>query len=189
MDLGLRYAITPRLALIAGLFEVKKPYFGVDAAARFSNLGTVANRGIEVSLAGTLAPGLTVVAGGILVDPKISGAEVEAGRIGPRPVGSFRQRAIFNLDWKPAGQETWSFDLALEGVSPATADRLNTTATNARSSVNMGMRYRFDLAGCKMLLRGQMLNLFNHYGWRVNSSGGYWFSQPRSAYLQVVADF
>jgi iron complex outermembrane recepter protein len=189
MDFGLRYAISPKLALIAGVFEVKKPYFGVDVAGRFTNLGTVANRGIELSLAGTLAPGLTVVAGGILVNPKISGAEVDAGRIGPRPIGSFRKRAIFNLDWKPVKQDAWSFDMALEGVSPETADRLNIVATNGRHSVNLGARYRFDMAGSKMLIRGQMLNTFNHYGWRVNSSGGYAFSLPRTVYLQLTADF
>jgi iron complex outermembrane recepter protein len=189
MDMGLRYAIAPHLALIAGVFEVKKPYFGIDAATRFANLGTVANRGVELSIAGTLAKGWTVVAGGILVDPKLSGAEVDAGRLGKRPVGSFQKRAIFNLDWKPVGQEAWSFDLALEGVSPETANRLNTSETNGRSNVNLGTRYRFKLAGSNILLRGQVLNLFNHFGWRVNSSGGYSFSLPRTVYLQILADF
>jgi iron complex outermembrane recepter protein len=189
MDLGLRYAISPKLAIIAGLFEVKKPYFGVDAAGRFGNLGTVANRGIELSLAGTLTPGLTVVAGSIFVDPQISGTEVNAGRIGPRPVGSFRKRAIFNLDWKPVKQEAWSFDLALEGISSETANRLNTIETNGRQNVNLGSRYRFELAGSKVLLRGQVMNVFNHYAWRVNSSGGYSFSLPRTVYIQMIADF
>ncbi len=189
MDVGLRYAITPKLALIAGVFEVQKPYFGIDAATRFGNLGTVSNRGIELSLAGSLAKGLTVVAGGILVDPKISGPEVDAGRIGPRPMGSFRKRAIFNLDWKPVGQEAWSFDLALEGVTRETADRLNTYETGGRRNVNLGARYRFELAGSHVLLRAQMINVLDHYGWRVNSSGGFSFSLPRTLYLQMIADF
>jgi iron complex outermembrane receptor protein len=142
-----------------------------------------------LSLAGTLAKGLTIVAGGILVDPKISGPEVDAGRIGPRPMGSFRKRAIFNLDWKPVGQEAWSFDFALEGVSPETANRLNTAETGGRQSVNLGTRYRFELAGSKFMLRGQILNILDHYGWRVNSSGGYSFSLPRTIYVQMIADF
>ncbi len=189
MDLGMRYAITPKLALIAGVFEVKKPYFGVDAASRFGNLGTVANRGVEVSLAGALAKGLTVIAGGILVNPKISGTEVDAGRIGKHPIGSFRKRGIFNLDWKPVGQEAWSFDLAFEGVSSETANRLNSLNTPARTNFNLGTRYRFNLAGSKVMLRGQILNLFNSYGWRVSSSGGFGTTPPRILYLQAVVDF
>jgi iron complex outermembrane recepter protein len=188
MDAGVRYTITPKLSLIAGVFEIKKPYFGVDAALRFTNLGIVANRGAELSLAGTLAKGLTVVAGGILIDPKISGAEVDAGRIGPRPVGSFGKRAIFNLDWKPAGQEAWSFDLALDGASSEMANRLNTMATPGRSNVNLGTRFRFSLGEQKFLFRAQLQNIFNNYAWKVSTSGGFTPTLPRTIYMQFISD-
>ncbi len=189
MDLGLRYALTPRLSLIAGLFEVKKPYYAVDAALRYGNLGTVSNRGVELSLAGTLTKGLTVVAGAILIDPKISGVEVQTGRIGPRPVGSFKQRAIFNLDWKPVGQEAWSFDVATEIVSSEMADRLNTFSAPAKTNINLGARYRFAMGSTQFLIRAQVQNLLDSYGWRVNPSGSLAFNPPRTGVLQVVADF
>lgn len=188
-DFGLRYALTPQLALIAGVFEVKKPYYAVNAATRFAELGVVSNRGVELSLAGTLTKGLTVVAGGLLVNPRISGAEVAAGRIGARPLGSFKQRGIFNLDWKPAGQDAWSFDVALDGSSSEMADRLNTFSVPGKQTINLGARYRFPLAGAKMLLRAQVLNLFDSYGWRVNSSGGFSTTAPRIFALQAIADF
>ncbi len=189
MDVGLRYALADHLALIGGVFEVKKPYYGVNAATRFENLGTVSNRGIELSLAGTLLPGLTLVAGGILVNPQISGEEVKAGRIGARPLGSFKKRGVLNLDWKPAGQEAWSFDLALDRVSPEAADRLNTFSTPSKGGVNVGARYRVALGSSKLLLRAQVQNALNTYGWRVNSSGGFTTNQPRSFYLQGIVDF
>ncbi len=189
MDAGLRFAVQPKLALIAGVFEIKKPYFGVDSNLRFANLGTVANRGAELSLAGTLGKGLTIVAGGILIDPKISGPEVAAGRIGPRPIGSSRSHGIFNLDWKPEGQDAWSFDLALDGNSSEMANRLNSFSTSGRININLGLRYRFAVGKGKFLLRGQVLNLFNSYDWRVNSSGGFTYTLPRNFTLHLIADF
>ncbi len=188
IDAGLRYAISSKLALIAGVFDIEKPYFNIDTTQRFRQLGTVRNRGIELSLSGTLAKGLTVVAGALIIDPKISGPDVSAGLIGERPVGSFKRRAVANLDWRPAGQETWSFDLALEAISPETANIANSFTGTARETVGIGTRYRFKLAKANMLLRGQVTNLFNDYGWRVSSSGGFSFSQARTFLLSLAAD-
>ncbi len=188
VDAGLRYAITGKLALIVGLFDIEKPYFNVDNAQRFRQLGEVRNRGVELSLSGTLAKGLTIVAGALIIDPKISGPDVDAGRVGERPVGSFKRRAVANFDWKPAGQEAWSFDLALEAISPETANIANSFTGTARETVGIGTRYRFKLGRASMLLRGLVTNLFNDYGWRVSSSGGFSFSQARTISLSLAAD-
>jgi iron complex outermembrane recepter protein len=188
VDAGLRYAITDKLALIAGVFDIKKPYFNVDSTQRFRQLGGVRNRGVELSLSGTLAKGLTIVAGALIIDPKISGPDVEAGLIGERPVGSFKRRAVANLDWRPAGQEAWSFDLALEAISPETANIANSFSGTARETVGIGTRYRFKLGRANMLLRGLVTNLFNDYGWRVSSSGGFSFSPARTISLSLAAD-
>ena len=188
-DAGVRYAITPKLSLIAGVFEVRKPYFNIDPVGRFRQLGQVNNRGIEISLAGTLAPGLTIVAGNLLLDPKISGPEVDNGSIGKRPVGSFTRRSIINLDWKPKGQEAWSFDLAFESISSETGNNRNEFVAPPRETVGIGARFRFELGGTKLLLRGQMTNVFNDYGWKVSSSGGFTYTLPRTAVLNLAADF
>lgn len=188
-DAGLRYAITPKLSLVVGVFEVRKPYFNIDAVRRFRQLGQVSNRGIEMSLAGTLAPGLTIVAGNLLLDPKISGPEVVAGSIGKRPVGSFKRRSVGNIDWKPSGQEAWSFDLAFESFSSETGNSRNDFVLAPRETVGIGTRYRFKLRNTRMLLRGQVTNIFNAYGWRVNSSGGFNYALPRTAIINLAVDF
>ncbi|MBL0116778.1 MAG: hypothetical protein IPP45_16165, partial [Sphingomonadales bacterium] len=77
---------------------------------------------------------MTVIAGALLLDPKVSGEAVTAGIIGPRPAGSVSRRGIANLDWKPVGQEAWSFDISYEGYSGATGDRLNTFTAPARNT-------------------------------------------------------
>ncbi len=190
MDAGLRFAVTPKLTLIAGLFSVKKPYFNLDPVSRFRELGSVDNRGIELSLTGQLAPGWTLLAGTLLLDPRISGEVVRSGQIGERPVGSITRRSILNLDWRlDQGQGDWSFDLALESLSSRTANAANTQEVGARENLNLGLRYRFDLAGYKALLRMQVSNVFNDYGWQVSSSGGFTASSGRTWTAQLVADF
>lgn len=67
IDAGLRFALTPAVKLVAGVFEVKKPYFDIDTARVFRQVGDVTHRGVELSLTGQVAPGLTVVAGTVFL--------------------------------------------------------------------------------------------------------------------------
>jgi iron complex outermembrane recepter protein len=189
-DGGLRYRFTPNLTLVAGVFSITKPYFNLDPARRYRQLGTITNRGIELSLAGKLAPGLSLLAGTILLDPRIAGEAVSSGLIGERPVGQLRRRSLLNFDWRlDSGRSPWSFDLALESLSGRTANAANTLSAPAQETVNLGLRYRFDLGKTVALLRFQVQNVLDDYGWSVSSSGGFTYSNPRTAELQLVLDF
>jgi iron complex outermembrane recepter protein len=188
-DAGLRYTLSPKLSLIAGVFEVRKPYFNLDAANRFRQLGVVNNRGVEISLAGALRPGLNLVAGTLFLNPKIEGPEVTSGRIGARPVGSFRRHLIANLDWKPLHQTSWSFDVALDSFSASTANLANSFMAPSRTTLGVGTRYRFKVGKTQFLVRGQIQNVADDYGWKVSSSGGFSYTLPRTFLLNLAADF
>lgn len=188
-DFGARYAVTPKLTLVAGVFSVKKPYFNLDPSLRYRQLGDVDNRGIEVSLAGQLAPGLTVVAGSLFLDPKISGEAIDTGLIGERPVGSIRRRSIANFDWRLSqGHSPWSFDVAFESLSARVGNAANTFSVPPGETVNLGLRYRFELAHNSTLLRVQAQNLFNDYRWQVSSSGGFTYANSRTYMAQLIMD-
>jgi iron complex outermembrane receptor protein len=188
-DGGARLALTAKLSLVAGLFSVRKPYFNIDSNLRFGQLGTVENRGIEISLAGQLASGVTIIAGSAFLDSKISGAAVANTSIGSRPVGSVRRRSVLNLDWKPVGQKSWSFDLAIESFSSRIGNISNILAAPPRNTLALGARYRFNLGSASALLRAQVTNIFNEYGWLISSSGGFTYSPPRAAVVQLLFDF
>lgn len=188
-DFGVRYGVTPKLALVAGLFSVKKPYFNLDPGFRYRQLGDVDNRGVEVSLAGQLSPGLTVVAGSLFLDPKISGEAVDTGLIGDRPVGSIRRRSIANFDWRLAqGHSPWSVDVALESFSSRIGNAANSFSVPAGETVNLGFRYRFEIAHSSALIRVQAQNLLNDYRWQVSTSGGFTFANSRTFVAQLVMD-
>ena len=167
---------------------VKKPFFGLDPALRFGALGTVVNRGVEVSLTGRPLPGLTVVAGSVFLDPKISGSAVQQGLIGPRPVGSVTRRSILNLDWMPAGQVRWSLDTAIESLSARVGNIANTLVAPSRATVAIGARYRTKLGPSDVLVRAQVTNLLGEYGWLVSTSGGFTYSPGRTFLLQLGFD-
>ena len=187
-EVGVRLALPAHLTMVAGGFMVKKPFFGLDPALRFGALGTVVNRGVEVSLTGRPLPGLTVVAGAVFIDPKIAGTAVDRGLIGPRPLGSLTRRSILNLDWMPAGQARWSFDSAIESLSSRTGNIANTLVAPARATVAVGARYRTKLGSSDVLVRAQVTNLFDEYGWLVSSSGGFTYSPRRTFLMQLGVD-
>ena len=93
-DAGVRWAAFANMKLIAGVFNVEKPYFDVDAAGFFSELGTVEHRGVELSLAGDPLDNLTVILGTRWLDATVSGPTVDAGLIGEKPVGTARQYSL-----------------------------------------------------------------------------------------------
>jgi iron complex outermembrane receptor protein len=189
IDFGLRYGVTPKLTLVAGLFSVSKPYFNLDPALRYRQLGQVDNRGFELSLAGSLAPGVTIVAGSLFLDPVISGEAVTDGLIGKQPVGSVRRRTIANVDLRFArGTSPMSIDVALESLSSRMANPLNTFVAPPRETINLGGRYRFKVNGHPMLIRAQLQNALNDYGWQVSSSGGFTYSSGRTYMAQLVFD-
>lgn len=190
LEAGVKYALTPRLTLIAGGFSITKPYYNLDPALRYRQLGNLRNRGVELSLTGQLRPGLTVVGGTMLLDPRISGEAVDSAQIGPRPVGQIRRRSVLTMDLRSKqGRGPVSVDLSLESLSSRTANAANTLAAPPRAVVNLGARYRFKLAGGNWLIRPVLFNLFDQYGWNVSSSGGFTYIAPRAATLQLVADF
>ncbi|HEX4847730.1 MAG TPA: hypothetical protein VFV30_06275 [Novosphingobium sp.] len=189
-EAGLKYAVTPRLTLIAGAFSITKPYYNLDPALRYRQLGSLRNRGLEFSLTGQIVPGLTVVGGTLLLDPEISGEAVRSGLIGGRPVGQVRRRSVLTLDWRSGhGKGPLSFDLAVESLSSRAGNAANTLFAPPRTAVNLGARYRFKAAGGTWLVRPVLLNVFDNYGWNVSSSGGFTYTTPRAVTLQLVADF
>ncbi|MCB2047795.1 MAG: TonB-dependent receptor [Novosphingobium sp.] len=185
-ELGLRYEVTPDLTLVTGVFEIAKPYYNLDRDRFYRRLGEVTNKGLEFSLTGKLLPGLSIVGGVLLLDPKISGDDLP----GNRPVGQVKRHMAANLDWRSrGGQGSLSIDMAFENFSSRTANPTNTLSAPAFSTVNIGARQRFEVNGVKMVLRPQITNLFNAYGWLVSSNGGFTYSRKRTAFMSLVADF
>jgi iron complex outermembrane receptor protein len=187
MDAGFRYAITDRLRLVAGVFDVRKPYYALDPGLLFRELGAVRNRGIEVSLAGQLTPRLSIVLGGVFLDSTVSGDQVDLGLIGRRPVGSVGRTVTGALNWNLPWVEGLSADLTYETTSDRVANAANSFVVPERHLFSLGGRYRFDLEGKPATLRAQLASLNNVYGFS-NVGEGFYYNQPRRFQMSLTVD-
>ena len=128
-DAGLRYAFTPSLKLVAGVFDIEKPYYSLDDANFFRELGQQGHRGLEFSFAGQLVEGLNVVIGTILLEPRVKGEEVDSGRIGEVPVGQTERVTIASADYRLP----WLPSLSVRCVGPASTIAWRAATTSFRS--------------------------------------------------------
>jgi iron complex outermembrane receptor protein len=194
-DLGIRYAILPRLSLVAGLFDVRKPYFNLDPDRLYRELGTVRHRGLELSLAGQPIEGLSVVAGAVFLDAEVSGAAVHLGVIGPRPVGTTGRIIRANFDYRPPFFEALSVDLGIASQAGKVAGALEYAELGGRqlmtrplTTFDIGARYRFKAGAAPATLRAQITNVFDAYGWNVFANSSFRFIDSRRLMLTLAAD-
>lgn len=186
-DAGVRWAVSPKLAVIAGIFDVRKPYYNLAADGRFALLGDVVNRGVEASVAGAITPRLNIVAGAVLLRPRVTGDAVTEGRVGARPVASIARRLQGNVDWRPKFLEGISLDMKASYQSEQIATRSNLVAIPPRTIVDVGGRYSFKLADRDATLRIVVTNIFDVQGFELRGAGAYDIIPRRlgSAYLTV----
>lgn len=188
-DAGVRWTVRPGLRVVAGVFEVEKPYFNLDERQVFTLLGDVEHRGVEASLSGQLTPRLDIVAGGVFMRPRVTGEGVTLGRVGPRPVGQPARTLQLNLDWRPPGAEGLSLDAGVTHLSQRPATRDNRVYLPARTLVDLGARYRFKADGRDASLRLRVTNLFNVHGWDLRGAGAYDLFPGRVAAIALAVDF
>lgn len=194
-DAGIRYSISPRLSLVAGLFDVRKPYFNLDSELVYRELGIVRHRGVELSLAGQPIQGLSVVAGAVLLDADVSGEAVDLGRIGPKPVGTTGRIMRVNFDYRLPFFNQLSVDLGITNQAAQVASVLpyaelggRQLTTEPQTIFDIGARYRFKAGAAPVTLRAQITNLFDTYRWKIGGNSSFRFIDERRFLLNVAVD-
>ncbi|MEO7655574.1 MAG: TonB-dependent receptor [Sphingomicrobium sp.] len=187
-DAGIRMSLTPDLRLVAGVFDIRKPYFALDGDLLYRNLGELRNRGLEVSLAGKITPRLSAVLGLVLIDSKLSGTAVDEGLVGRRPIDSVPRYASAAVDYATPWVDGLSLDLRYENYGRRPADRLNSFYIPARHVVSVGSRYRFKIGGKPTTLRAQIASLTNHYTPALTGEG-FFFNVPRRLIVSLTTDW
>jgi iron complex outermembrane receptor protein len=187
-DVGIRLILPRNMRLVAGLFDVTKPYYALDNSLFFGRLGEVRHRGAELSLAGSPLPGLTAIMGTVLLDAEVSGAAVEQGLVGKRPIGTFVRYTNGAVDYRLPWVEGLSVDLAYESTSARVADRLNSFFIPPRYVASLGGRYRFKIGKAPATFRAQIGNVTNIYGWS-NAGEGFAYNNPRRLLLALSSDW
>jgi len=187
-DAGLRWAVTPQLRVVAGVFDVRKPYFNLDERNVFRLLGDVKHQGIEASVAGAITPRLNIVAGGVFMRPRVTGEGVRLGRVGRLPIGQPARNLQGNLDWRPPWLDGLSLETNVTHLSRRAARLDNRLFLPNRTLVDVGARYRFKLAGNDATLRVRVTNLFNVYDFDLRGAGAFDLIAGRVAFLSLATE-
>ena len=195
-DAGVRVRLPASLTLVAGVFDVQKPYFNLDPDRVYRELGDVTHRGVELSLTGSPVAGLTLVTGAVLLGGEVSGELVSSGRIGSRPVGQARRQMKLNADYRLPWHDDLSVDLGIvhfgdRAASAAPRPDLGgeQVSIDGRTTVDIGARWRFRLREANAVARLLVQNVADERTWDVAASGAYTIPNPRRVAFTVTADF
>ena len=187
-DAGVRFAVTKDIKAVVGVFDLSRPYFGFDANNVFKQVGTVRSRGAEFSISGSITPNLNVVAGGVLLDPKVTAIDTADQTIGSKPVGLPTHILISNFNWKTP-VEGLELDTALSHRGRIAARTDNAVFIPPRARFDFGGRYRFKLAKRDATFRLQMVNVFDNAGYGLAGSGIYTSNPGRFVQGYLAVDF
>lgn len=184
-DAGVRWQLRQGLRLVAGVFDVRKPYFNLDADQLFTQLGEVRHRGVEASLSGHPWPALRLLAGAVWMQPRVRGQAVALGRVASRPVGQPEQQLRLNAVWTPGETPGLSLDAALSHAGRQAATRDNRVWLPAFTTLDLGLRWRLDGLPRPTSLRLLVSNALDRHGHELRGAGTYAERPPRQINLSL----
>jgi iron complex outermembrane receptor protein len=187
VDGGVRYAPDDKLRVIFGAFDIHKPYLNVDSDDVYRPLGRLHNEGLESSLSYANA-GFTVLAGGVLIQPRVDLNVPEPGIIGSEPLGPVPLTLTANLDCAPPQWGPWAASLQWNRLS----SRYETTDDRLRlpplATLAAGVRYQWKLRENSWTLRFDAFNLTNAQGLHISALDLVVPEQGRRFSLTLAAD-
>jgi iron complex outermembrane receptor protein len=189
-DAGLRYVLNPRVKLIAGIFEIEKPYFNIDTSNVDRALGLQRATGFEFSASGEVVKNLNLAAALLWGEVKVVGPNLKADGVGPIALNQARINATLNANYVLPGHPSLSADIALLhfGSYPASVD--NASQAPGKTLVALGGRYKFKVLGAPATLRVEIQNLTNAYFWNLSFSSPVFSQyQPRALFAYLTTDF
>jgi len=188
IDAGLRWSLTGSLSLVGSVFRIEKPYYGLDDHRYFRNLGRIRHQGVELSLAGSPTPGLSVVAGALLLDAQVTGEEVDKGLVGHRPVGSSPGTYIASVDYRPPAWKIMSVDINLSHDARRIVSVDDGVKLPDRTLLDLGTRFYFSIDRKPAVFRLQATNIFDSFSWDVAGSSALQTHTPRQVTARVTVD-
>lgn len=191
-EAGLRWKFTGG-QLVVGAFQITKPYFTFDALSAFTRQGTVRHRGVEASLSGHFGKRFNLVAGAVLLQPRLLGAAAARGN---RPAGTPSVNARIDASYRTdvLGGLTPTFSLTYIGSRAAGPAPLATPQSGQLmlpgiATVDLGLRQQFHLGKIPASFRAVVQNVFDKGAWKVVAANTLTVDERRRFTLALVADF
>ncbi len=189
--------------LVVSAFQISKPYFAFDTAIRTANgqspyvqLGTVRHRGIETSLSGHFGKRLNLLAGAVLMQPRVSGSARDRGIVGERPAGTpslyARIDANYRTDLLGGLTPTLGFIYSgsrAAGSSPQASLGGKQLMVPGHATVDFGVRQQVNIGTVPASFRAVLHNAFDAGTWKVAAANTLTMEERRHFALSLAADF
>ncbi|HEV2443147.1 MAG TPA: hypothetical protein VGT07_11545 [Steroidobacteraceae bacterium] len=189
VESGVRYLVTPKLKVIAGVYELQKPYFDLDANGFDRQLGVQRAKGAELSISGQRIDHFDINVGILVNKISIIGQDLAAEGVGPVAIGQprlwYTANIDYNIPWWPVA--TLDFTASHFGQAPATVD--NGLYAPAATVLSFGERYAFKVLGKNSTLRVQVQDISDSYWWTTATTpGDYLFPGKRTVFAYITTD-
>jgi iron complex outermembrane recepter protein len=186
VDAGIRWAPSTHLQLILGAFEIHKPYFNVAADNFYEQLGLLRYRGLESSFSYSNDAGLTVLLGGVLLQPRVDRVIPEPGATGNVPLGPVPLTVTANVDYAPPRWGPWAASLQWNRLSSRLATTDNSIYLPALATLAAGVRYHWTVRSSPWTARIDGFNLTDAHGLHVSSLDEV-LPEPRRRFMLTLA--
>lgn len=185
---GLRWKFAQGQLVVAA-FQIAKPFFSFDSALNYVSSGKVRHRGLEASLSGQFGQRLNVLAGAVVMQPRVLGA---ARAVAARPTGTPSLFARFDVNYRTdvLGGLTPTLGLTYLGRRPAAFRNASGRQLMAPDhfTVDLGMRHKFMIGKIPASIRAVVQNVTDHANWLVAGPGVLTIDERRRLTLTLVAD-
>jgi iron complex outermembrane recepter protein len=144
-ELGYKMGLS-RLNFTADVFRVERPYALVDTDNVFRQAGDQVNNGLELTLNGDIADGLTVFTGLTYLDPTVSHTGV-AATDGKRILGLSKVVGSVLVDYRIAAVPGLAVNLHLAHASNRPGDNADSYRVDGFTTTDLSARYVMQMWG------------------------------------------
>jgi iron complex outermembrane receptor protein len=180
---------------VVNAFQITKPYFAFDEDSVFTQFGDVRHRGIETSLSGLFGKRLYVLAGAVLMQPRVTGTARDLGLVGRRPVGTptIFARADINYRTDIFGGLTPTASLIYTGKRPVGSRPLAALGGGqlmvpGAATVDLGARQQFKIGKIPASFRAVMNNVLDKRTWKVVAANTLYTDERRRFTITLTVD-
>ena len=155
------------------------------ASGRFGLSGLIRNEGVELSVVSHPLEGLSVVAGLLAQRPRM--VDAPEG-IGPLAVAIAEYSGVVEVDYEPDRWRGFGVGLSVTTNGPADAKADNSVETEGYTTLDLGLRYSFDVRNAPVSVRASVTNVTDEFAWESQDDEGFRWIQQRAFQLVLVTD-
>ena len=162
-EVGLKYAIAPRLLATFALFHMTRPLAATDPVSNiFAVVGTQRNNGAEFFVQGDILPELSIFGGVSYIDARLQDTGVAATN-DKLVVGVPFVKSDVAVDYHPASWQGFALTGALHAEGTRAATNTNNSFAPAYATFDVGIRASRTFDKRTVTMRFQVLNIGNTF--------------------------